>query len=50
MKCPRCSEDKVGQVATGSGKLDYILACFFCPWQLAVKQLETWLNKWGYRK
>lgn len=50
MKCPRCSEEKTAQVATDNGKLDYLIACMACSWQVAVRQLETWLKKWGYRK
>lgn len=45
MKCPRC-QDKVGHVLTGTRKLDYILACFGCSWQVAITALEDWLKKW----
>lgn len=58
MKCPRCkerfkpeqNEGKTGQVATGVGKLDYILACYTCSWQVHIKELQAWLKRWGYRK
>jgi len=58
MKCPRCNErfkpeeneGKTGRVATGDGKLDYILACFTCSWQVHIRELEYWLKKYEYRK
>lgn len=58
MKCPRCrerykpeqNEGKTAQVATGDGKLDYILACYTCSWQVPIRELQAWLKRWGYRK
>lgn len=42
MKCPMCKE-KTEHLATGKGKLDYILACASCPWQVASHALEAWI-------
>ena len=58
MKCPRCrdrfkpeeDEGKTGHVVTGTGKLDYIVACYTCAWQVSIRELEAWLKRWGYRK
>lgn len=58
MKCPRCkerfkpeeNEGKTSHVATGDGKLEYILACHTCSWQVAAKELAAWLKRFGYRK
>lgn len=58
MKCPRCrerfkpeeGEGKTGRVATGDGKLDYLLACYTCSWQVPIRELEAWLKRWGYKK
>lgn len=44
MKCPMCKE-KTEHVSTGKGKLDYILACVGCPWQVASHALEIWIKK-----
>lgn len=45
MKCPRC-RDKTGKVSFGSGKLDYIVACYGCSWQVAIRELEAWIKRW----
>lgn len=58
MKCPRCKdryapeedEGKTSQVSTGSRKLDYLLACHTCSWQVPIRELEVWLKRWGFRK
>ncbi len=42
MKCPMCKEH-TQKVATGKGKLEYILACATCAWQVASHMLEAWL-------
>jgi hypothetical protein len=30
--------------------MDFIIACIACPWQVAVRELEAWLKRWGHRK
>lgn len=58
MKCPRCQgrfkpeedEGNLGRVTTGPHKLDYIVACYTCSWQVALRDLEAWLKRFGYRK
>ena len=47
MRCPvsGCGA-KTARVLTGTGKLDYILACFNCSWQVAIRELEAWLKRW----
>lgn len=48
MRCPRCRNDgqQVERVVTGSKKLDYILACWSCSWQIAVRDLDAWIKRW----
>jgi hypothetical protein len=46
MRCPRCKDD-VDRCDTGTGKLDYILACVACSWQVAVAKLKEYLERWG---
>ena len=58
MQCPRCrdrhgsqsEEGKTAHVKTGERKLDYIVACYTCSWQIPIRELEAWLKRWGYRK
>ena len=58
MICPRCkerfkpedNEGRLGHVKTGEAKLDYIVACFTCSWQVSIRELEAWLKRFGYRK
>lgn len=58
MKCPRCrqfssidpNDGKVSQVTTGIRKLDYLLACHTCSWQVPILELKAWLKRWGFRK
>lgn len=45
MRCPRCN-GKTDKVETGSKKLDYILACYDCVWQVAARSLQVWFDKW----
>ncbi len=42
MKCPMCKE-KTERLSTGKAKLEYILACIACPWQVASHMLEAWI-------
>lgn len=45
MKCPKC-KDETAHVSTGEKKLDYIIACYGCSWQVAIRALEAWLKRW----
>lgn len=48
MRCPRCRDEKhVEQLKSGMSKLDYILACWLCSWQVAARNLKTWMDKWN---
>jgi len=51
MRCPKC-KDKVAEVEAGvnpkkdTRKLNWVLACVGCSWQVTKRDLKAWLTRW----